>query len=63
MVDHFTSLFLQINALIEDLGLKQVAHTRVADLTLSEKQRLNVVCHLLLDTDIVLLDQVGSRSG
>ena len=63
MVDHFTSLFLQINALIEDLGLKQVAHTRVADLTLSEKQRLNVACHLLLDTDIVLLDQVGSRSG
>ena len=33
--------------------------TRVADLTLSEKQRLNVACHLLLDTDIVLLDQVG----
>ena len=23
----------------------------------SEKQRLNVACHLLLDTDIVLLDQ------
>ena len=32
-------------------------HTRVADLTVSEKQRLNVACHLLLDTDIVLLDQ------
>jgi len=47
----------RIDALIEDLGLNQVKHTRVADLTLSEKQRLNVACHLLLDTDIVLLDQ------
>jgi len=47
----------RINALIEDLGLNQVKHTRVEDLTLSEKQRLNVACHLLLDTDIVLLDQ------
>jgi len=47
----------RINALIEDLGLSQVKHTRVADLTVSEKQRLNVACHLLLDTDIVLLDQ------
>ena len=26
-------------------------------LKVSEKQRLNVACHLLLDTDIVLLDQ------
>ena len=49
----------RINALIEDLGLSQVKHTRVADLTVSEKQRLNVACHLLLDTDIVLLDQVS----
>ena len=48
----------RINALIEDLGLSQVKHTRVADLTVSEKQRLNVACHLLLDTDIVILDQV-----
>ena len=29
-------------------------------MTVSEKQRLNVACHLLLDTDIVLLDQVQS---
>ena len=49
----------RIDALIEDLGLNKVKHTRVADLTLSEKQRLNVACHLLLDTDIVLLDQVS----
>jgi ABC-type multidrug transport system ATPase subunit len=48
----------RINALIEDLGLSQVKHTRVADLTVSEKQRLNVACHLLLDTDILVLDQV-----
>ena len=32
-------------------------HTRVADLTTSEKRRLNVACHLQLDTDIVILDQ------
>ena len=38
----------RINALIEDLGLAQVRHTRVRDLTVSEKQRLNVACHLLL---------------
>ena len=48
----------RINALIEDLGLSQVKHTRLADLTVSEKQRLNVACHLLLDTDILVLDQV-----
>ena len=36
----------------------QVKHTRVADLTVSEKRRLNVACHLQLDTDIVILDQV-----
>ncbi|GAB6028959.1 hypothetical protein CHUAL_004754 [Chamberlinius hualienensis] len=47
----------RINALIEDLGLSIVKHTRVKHLTLSEKRRLNVACHLLLDTDIVLLDQ------
>lgn len=47
----------RINALLEDLGLGQVKHTRVRDLTDSEKRRLNVACHLLFDTDIVLLDQ------
>lgn len=47
----------RINALVEDLGLGQVKHTRVCDLTESEKRRLNVACQLLLDTDIVLLDQ------
>ncbi|XP_037091076.1 ATP-binding cassette sub-family G member 8-like [Pollicipes pollicipes] len=47
----------KINALIEDLGLGQVKHTSVKDLTVSEKRRLNVACHLCLDTDIVLLDQ------
>lgn len=26
-------------------------------MTTSEKRRLNVACHLLLDTDIVVLDQ------
>ncbi|KFM74661.1 ATP-binding cassette sub-family G member 8, partial [Stegodyphus mimosarum] len=47
----------RINALLEDLGLGQVKHTRVSDLTESEKRRLNVASQLLLDTDIVLLDQ------
>lgn len=47
----------RIDALIEDLGLDQVRHTKVSGLTTSEKRRLNVACHLLLDTDIVLLDQ------
>lgn len=47
----------RINALVEDLGLAQVRHTRVRDLTASEKQRLNVACHLLLDADVVVLDQ------
>ncbi len=32
-------------------------HTRVKDLTISERQRLNVACQLLLDTDLVVLDQ------
>lgn len=50
-------LLPQINALIEDLGLSQVKHTRVKDLTISERQRLNVACQLLLDTDLVVLDQ------
>ena len=35
------------------LGLAQVKHTRVKDLTCSERQRLNVACHLLLDADMV----------
>ena len=47
----------QIGALIHDLGLSPVRHSRVATLTLSERCRLNVACHLLLDTDVVLLDQ------
>ncbi|GLH08224.1 Uncharacterized protein GBIM_13508 [Gryllus bimaculatus] len=47
----------RINALVEDLGLDQVRHTKVGSLTTSERRRLNVACHLLLDTDIVVLDQ------
>ncbi|XP_013790656.1 ATP-binding cassette sub-family G member 8-like, partial [Limulus polyphemus] len=47
----------RINALLEDLGLGEVKHTRVRDITKSEKCRLNVACQLLLNTDIVLLDQ------
>ena len=51
-------MFLNIYvSVVEDLGLAQVRHTRVKDLTVSEKQRLNVACHLLLDADIVVLDR------
>lgn len=47
----------RINALLEDLGLGQLKHTRIRDLTESEARRLNVGSQLLLDTDVVLLDQ------
>ncbi|KAH0817351.1 hypothetical protein GEV33_005440 [Tenebrio molitor] len=47
----------RINVLIEDLGLEQVRNTKVEAMTISERRRLNVACHLLLDTDIVVLDQ------
>jgi len=44
-------------ALIEDLGLEQVRHTKVRSLTTSERRRLAVAAQLLLDTDILLLDR------
>ncbi|XP_066149508.1 ATP-binding cassette sub-family G member 8 [Euwallacea fornicatus] len=47
----------RINLLIEELGLEQVRNTKVSAMTVSEKRRLNVACHLLQDTDVVVLDQ------
>ncbi|XP_055353320.1 ATP-binding cassette sub-family G member 8-like [Paramacrobiotus metropolitanus] len=47
----------RIEALIGDLGLSNVAATRVGELTCSEKQRLNIACQLLIDPDLVLLDR------
>ncbi|CAG9773060.1 unnamed protein product [Ceutorhynchus assimilis] len=47
----------RINLLIEELGLEQVRNTKVSSMTISERRRLNVACHLLQDTDIVVLDQ------
>ncbi|XP_050303441.1 ATP-binding cassette sub-family G member 8 isoform X2 [Anthonomus grandis grandis] len=47
----------RINLLIEELGLEQVRNTKVSNMTTSERRRLNVACHLLQDTDIVVLDQ------
>ena len=38
-------------------------HTRVKDLTLSERQRLNVACHLLLDADMVSLNLRPLKDG
>ncbi|CAN8027596.1 unnamed protein product [Ixodes persulcatus] len=51
------NIVVQINALLEDLGLGQLKHTRIRDLTESEARRLSVGSQLLLDTDVVLLDQ------
>jgi hypothetical protein len=48
--DQFISILLMKTYF---LGLAQVKHTRVKDLTCSERQRLNVSCHLLLDADMV----------
>ncbi|XP_037076874.1 ATP-binding cassette sub-family G member 8-like [Pollicipes pollicipes] len=47
----------KITALLDDLGLGQVKHTCVRELTDSERCRLSVACHLCLETDLVLLDQ------
>ncbi|GAU93682.1 hypothetical protein RvY_05580-2 [Ramazzottius varieornatus] len=47
----------RIDALISDLGLSNVAATRVGELTRSEKQRLNIACQLVVDPDLVLLEQ------
>ena len=48
---------MQIAALVEDLGLEQVRHTKVWSLTTSERRRLAVAAHLLLDTDVLVLDR------
>lgn len=50
-------LILQINLLIEELGLEQVRDTNVGRLTRSEIRRLNVACQLLLDMAVLILDQ------
>eukprot|EP00094_Tigriopus_californicus_P010312 TCALIF_09947-PA protein Name:"Similar to ABCG5 ATP-binding cassette sub-family G member 5 (Homo sapiens)" AED:0.14 eAED:0.15 QI:0/0/0/1/1/1/2/0/395 len=40
-----------------DLGLAQVKHARVKNITASEKRRLNLAVHLLLDADVTVIDQ------
>lgn len=42
---------------LEELGLSEVRHTSVADLTEPERRRLLIAMGLLLDTDVLLLDQ------
>jgi len=37
--------------------LGEVRHTRLSELTESEKRRLHIAIHLLLDTEILILDQ------
>lgn len=44
------------NALLEELGLSEVRHTAIKDLTDAEQKRLLIAINLLLDTDILLLD-------
>lgn len=48
---------MQVAALVEDLGLEQVRHTKVWSLTTSEQRRLAVATQLLLDTDVLVLDR------
>ena len=43
--------------ILEELNLGEVRHTRIAELTESERKRLQIATHLLLDTEILLLDQ------
>ncbi|XP_054275896.1 ATP-binding cassette sub-family G member 8-like [Macrosteles quadrilineatus] len=47
----------QMGLLIEELGLAQVLDTKVSSLTASELQRLNLACHLIANTEILLLDR------
>ncbi|OTF82901.1 ABC transporter sub-family G-like protein [Euroglyphus maynei] len=43
--------------LLEELNLGQVRHTKLSELTYSERRRLHVAMHLLLDTELLLIDQ------
>lgn len=47
----------RIDAILEELGLSEVRHTSVKDLTRPEKRRLLIAMSLMLDTDLLLLDQ------
>ncbi|KAG8278097.1 hypothetical protein J6590_028923 [Homalodisca vitripennis] len=51
------SVLDQMGLLIEELGLAQVLDTKVSSLTASELQRLNLACHLLANTEILVLDR------
>lgn len=53
--------FLQINILIEDLGLTAVRTSNISRLTQSEKQRLCVACQLLTDATVLILDQITTN--
>lgn len=43
--------------LLEELNLGEVRHTVLSELTDSERRRLHIAVHLLLDTEILFLDQ------
>lgn len=48
---------MQIDILVEDLGLTAVRSASICRLTHSEKQRLNVACQLLTQCSVLVLDQ------
>lgn len=48
-------------AILEELNLGEVRHARLSELTDSERLRLHVAIHLLLDTELLILDQPLAR--
>ncbi|KPM02319.1 ABC transporter sub-family G-like protein 2 [Sarcoptes scabiei] len=43
--------------LLEELNLGEVRHTKLSELTYSERKRLHIAIHLLLDTELLMIDQ------
>jgi ABC-type multidrug transport system ATPase subunit len=52
---------IQIDILVEDLGLTAVRSSSISRLTHSEKQRLNVACQLLTQCSVLVLDQTTNN--
>ena len=52
-----TDIKRRTRTILEELNLGEVRHTRVSELTDSERRRLHIAIHLLLDTELLILDQ------
>lgn len=52
-----TDIKRRTRTLLEELNLGEVHHTRLSELTDSERRRLHIAMHLILDTEILILDQ------